>query len=238
MVIADAHIGAAPAAVEDALLAFLDHVPSLGDTLLIDGDLFHFWFTYRRVIPRQAFRVAARVAALARSVPVRIVGGNHDRWGDDFWSGQPGVTFNRGELRFDVGGRRVRALHGDGLTPGRTPRALMQRLIAHPITSAAYRLLHPDLGMRLVEAASPILSGPADRPAARARKAAAQCESARRLLAGDRDTDLLVLGHTHTAALVEVFPGRHYLNPGAWLEGLQYAVVTATSAELRRYQAA
>ena len=34
---------------------------------------------------------------------------------------------------------------------------------------------------------------------------------------------------------MEVAPGRLYLNPGAWMDGLRYAVVTAGGAELRQY---
>ena len=49
-------------------------------------------------------------------------------------------------------------------------------------------------------------------------------------------TDLLVLGHTHRAALVEVAPGRHYLNPGAWFDGFRYAVASRASGRAAAVQ--
>lgn len=235
MTVSDAHIGAAPANVEDALLAFLDAVPSLGDCLLLNGDIFQFWFAYRQVIPRRAFPVAARIAAVARALPVMIVGGNHDRWGDAFWDEQPGIRYHPRSLRFEAGGRTVHALHGDGVLPGAGLRAALQRAVNHPLTSLAYRWLHPDLGVRLAQAAAPLLGGAPAGPAERARRALAQRVWAERALAEDPSADLLVMGHTHAPALVEAGANRTYLNPGAWVDGLRYAIVAGREAELRTF---
>lgn len=235
MIVSDAHIGAAPADVEDALLAFLDAVPSLGDCLLLNGDIFQFWFAYRQVIPRRAFPVAARIAAVARALPVMIVGGNHDRWGDAFWDEQPGVRYHPRSLRFEAGGRTVQALHGDGVPPRAGLRPALQRAVNHPLTSLAYRWLHPDLGVRLAQAAAPLLGGAPAGPAERARRALAQRVWAERALADDPSADLLVMGHTHAPALVETEANRTYLNPGAWVDGLRYAIVTGRDAELRSF---
>ena len=232
VVLSDAHIGAAPVAVESALLDFLDAVPSLGDSLLVNGDLFQFWFAYRQVIPRRAFPVAARVAALARRVPVLIVGGNHDRWGDAFWAEQPGIRYDPHALRFDAGGRRIHALHGDGLPPRTGIRPLLQRLVSHPVTSATYRWLHPDLGVRLANAAAPILGGAPATPAERDERAAAQRIWAESALRSDPAADLLIMGHTHAPALVQLPGERTYLNPGAWVDGLRYAVVAGRAVTL------
>jgi UDP-2,3-diacylglucosamine pyrophosphatase LpxH len=43
------------------------------------------------------------------------------------------------------------------------------------------------------------------------------------------------MGHTHAAALVEIEPGRTYLNPGAWVDGLRYAVVRGSDVRLLQY---
>ena len=44
-------------------------------------------------------------------------------------------------------------------------------------------------------------------------------------LRGDRDLDLVVLGHTHVPALDEVEEGRYYLNAGDWVHHRSYAVL-------------
>jgi UDP-2,3-diacylglucosamine pyrophosphatase LpxH len=43
------------------------------------------------------------------------------------------------------------------------------------------------------------------------------------------------MGHTHVPALDAVAAGRHYLNPGAWLDDQRYAIITREGAELRTY---
>ena len=234
LIIADAHIGGAPAESESALLEFLDAAPDLGSALLIVGDLFEFWFAYSRVIPRRGFAVAAAVARLARIMPVSMVGGNHDRWGEGFWGEETGVRYARRELRLALGARRLLVLHGDGLTerPGRS--SWTHRIVGHPITSAAFGLLHPDLGFRLVDRFSFLLSRPQS-PEERARYAAEQRRWAESRLAADPSIDVLVMGHSHMPALTEPSPGRHYLNPGAWLDGGSHAVVEPGGIELRRF---
>ena len=95
VVVADAHLGAAPGSDEEAFLAFLDAVPALGDSLLLAGDIYDFWFTYKRLIPRHCIRVTARIVELARRLPILMIGGNHDRWGDTFWGRETGIRFDR-----------------------------------------------------------------------------------------------------------------------------------------------
>jgi len=48
----------------------------------------------------------------------------------------------------------------------------------------------------------------------------------------------VVLGHTHRPALERFANGRVYLNPGAWLDGYRYAVVTSDRIDLRTFTAA
>ena len=232
VVLSDAHLGYAPPAVETALLEFLDIMPSLGDTLLVNGDLFEFWFAYRTVVPRHAFRTAAALSALARKVPVLMVGGNHDRWGLEFWNREAGIRYAPHRLEFEAGGRRGLAVHGDGL--GGSGR-MLERLVASRAASLIYRSLHPELGFPLVHRLSATLGEHSLEGASVDAAAARQRDWAERRLCEQPALELLVLGHTHRAALVEFGPSRHYLNPGAWFDGFRHAVVTKDRVELRQF---
>ncbi len=235
VVVSDAHLGATPPAVEEALLAFLDAVPTLGDSLLVNGDLFDFWFSYARVVPRRGFLVAAALARVARRIPVLMVGGNHDRWGGDLWSREVGLQFDPRRLTFELGRLRIAAIHGDGLTEPHRRARLVHRVINHPITSAVYRALHPDFGFRLVELLSPSL-GDHEADETMLQAAAAQQRAwAEGLLGRESDLDMVIMGHTHRAELSRTAVGGTYLNPGAWFDGLRYAVVTERGAELRQF---
>lgn len=238
VIMSDAHLGVAPPGTQEALLEFLDTVPELGDCLLINGDLFDFWFTYSRVIPRRGFHVAAALARLRRRLPIVMVGGNHDRWDRDFWERDLNLRFSPHRATFQIGSRTVTAIHGDGLAEPRWQAKLIHRVIQHPATAGVYRILHPDMGLRIVDLLSPVLGDHTVNPIKLARAAARQRQWAEQLLAQETDVGLLIMGHTHQAVLADLSGGRQYLNPGAWFDGFRYALATESGAELRAFNQA
>jgi UDP-2,3-diacylglucosamine hydrolase len=236
VIVGDAHLGAAPRDVEEALLAFLDEVPSLGDSLLVNGDLFDFWFAYRRAIPRAGVRIVSRLGELARRMPVAMTGGNHDRWGDSFWDHELNIRFSADQLSLPLGRGRVLAVHGDGLAEAHWRGRLMHRIARHPATALGFRLIHPDLGFWLMDRFGARLADSTRDAAVLDAAAARQRAWARDRLRDSPDISLLVMGHTHRTANEELFPGRRYLNAGAWLDGLRYAVASDSLVELRQYR--
>ena len=235
VVVADAHLGSAPSADEEAFLAFLDAAPTMGDALLLAGDIYDFWFTYHRVIPRRAARVTAGLIHLARQLPVYMLGGNHDRWGGAFWEQDAGVRFDPWQLRLRAGEREVLAVHGDGLHVERRTATFLSRMLASPAVIAAFRLLPVELGFRIADRFGHDPMFAAKRPAVVADAAARQQRWAAARLTDDPSLGALIMGHTHREAAVEVEPGRWYLNPGAWLDGHRYATLDADGAHLARF---
>jgi len=235
LVVADAHLGVTPPAVEEALLEFLHQAPTMGDSLLVNGDLFDFWFSYKRVIPREGFAVAAALASLRKRMPVVMTGGNHDRWGDDFWNRDLGIEFVPMETTLTVGERRILAIHGDGLTEEHWSAQLMHRITRHPATIATWRSLHPDLGFWVVDKMSRFLGNTTRDPKVLETVAARQRDWAARRLQADPALGGIVMGHTHRPAMEDIYPGRTYVNPGAWMDGYKYAVITETGARLKSF---
>lgn len=238
VIVADAHLGAAEPASEVALLDFLAAVPGLGDSLLINGDLFDFWFAYRQVIPRRGFQVAAELSRLARQMPVMMTGGNHDRWGDSFWEREAGIGFSASSLRFDFGGRTALAVHGDGIAEAHRGARVMHAITKHPVTSFLFRLAPPDLAFRLVDRMSTKLGDSTRDPAILEQAAARQLAWATSQAAADPGLGLIVMGHTHRTALHRLDGGAWYVNPGAWLDGGRYAVATPSGVDIRHWAGA
>jgi UDP-2,3-diacylglucosamine hydrolase len=236
LVVSDAHLGGVPKAVEAAFHAFLDDVPQAGDHLLINGDLFEFWFEYRSVIPRRAFPTLACLAAVRRrGVKLTVTGGNHDRWGRGFWQGELGAAFHPWEVVLELAGWRSLVAHGDGLAEQHMGARVLHAITRHPLTAGLFRWIHPDLGHGLVECFSGIVGSQTRDPAVIVRAAAAQEDWARRLLGSREDLDLVILGHTHRPSVVAVAERRWYVNPGAWMDGFHYAVITEQGPELAAY---
>jgi UDP-2,3-diacylglucosamine hydrolase len=239
LVVADAHLGQVPPAITASFHAFLDDVPRPGDHLVLTGDLFDFWFEYQSVIPRKHFATVAKLQEVRdRGVSVTFVGGNHDRWGGTFFTQDLGIDFFGGDAELDLGGRRAYVVHGDGLTEQHWSGTLLHRFTRHPVTIAVFRVLHPTIGFWIADLFSRHLADNTKDRAVLDRAAAAQKRWAAEFLRRRPDVALVIMAHTHRPVVERSPDGRVYVNPGAFLDGGRYAVITATDVELKQFTAA
>ena len=236
VIVSDAHLGHAPGASADAFHRFLTNVPEISRHLVINGDLFDFWFEYQSVIPRKHFATVAKLQEVrARGVRITFVGGNHDRWGGSFFTQDLGIEFFGGEADLDLGGRRAFIAHGDGLTEQHWSGALMHRVLRHPVTVAVFRVLHPTIGFWIADLFSRHLADNTKDRAVLDRAAAAQRRWAADFLVRRPDVQLVIMAHTHRPVVDRLPDGRAYLNPGAFLDGGRYAVITSDAVELKQF---
>lgn len=234
---ADAHLGQVPESVATAFHRFLDTVPQPGDELVVNGDLFDFWFEYGSVVPRRHLATVMKLAGLVqRGIPVTFLGGNHDRWGGDFLRHDMGIGYYAGAAELVLAGRRALVVHGDGLTEQHWSGALLHWLLRQPVTIAVFRMLHPAIGFWIADRLSGTLADSTKDKAVLDRAAAAQAAYAHALLEQRRELSLVVMAHTHRARLEHVDGGRAYVNPGAFLDGGRYAVIRRDSVELKNYE--
>ncbi|HEX8451529.1 MAG TPA: UDP-2,3-diacylglucosamine diphosphatase [Longimicrobium sp.] len=225
-IVSDIHLGAVPRETERAFRRFLDHAAEHAGSLLINGDLFDFWFEYKSVILREHFRVVAKLADVVEAgVPVSFVGGNHDAWAGSFLRDEVGVTLVDGPVEMELGGRRALVAHGDGVGRGDYKYRALRKVIRHPASIAAFRRLHPDTGRRIAGMASSTehKAGSGDQ-AARGRAAFIR-GWAEEQLARMPHVELVVAGHAHVPEVVEVAPGRFYANSGDWIRSYTYLVL-------------
>lgn len=237
-VVSDIHLGAVPRTTERAFRDFLAYVGETASGLLINGDLFDFWFEYRTVIPRRHFRVVAELANLVeRGVPTLLVGGNHDAWGGDFLRDEVGIQLIDGPIELALAGRRVLIAHGDGVGTGDWGYRVLRTVIRSRWAIRAFRWLHPDWGSRVAATASSTegrLNGDDNADRGRARFLE---QWALDRLREDAGLDLVLAGHVHRPTLVEFSPGRYYANTGDWITHFSYLVLPPEGAppELKRW---
>ncbi|HUQ99752.1 MAG TPA: hypothetical protein VM166_09880, partial [Gemmatimonadaceae bacterium] len=53
-IVSDAHLGVASAQIEKSFVSFLRDLETEASSLVINGDLFDFWFEWKTVIPRRS----------------------------------------------------------------------------------------------------------------------------------------------------------------------------------------
>ena len=231
-IISDAHLGFAPANVEQAIISFLRHASRHASSLVINGDLFEFWFEWRTVIPKQGFRTLAALADIVDAgVPVMMIAGNHDCWGGEVLRKDVGIDYRVGPWTGDIAGWRTHIEHGDGLRPkeDRRYRAL-RRVLRNPVAIRAFRWIHPDLSTRLANGSSHASRTYAARDGGRGLR-----DAAARLAASHIDLDLIVFGHSHVPTLEILSDGAAYANPGSWLDQPTFLRITEDSVTLREW---
>jgi UDP-2,3-diacylglucosamine hydrolase len=230
-VFSDAHLGFATRDIERSLIAFIRHLHGRAGSLLINGDLFEFWFEWKHVMPRRTFRILAALADLRDAgVPIVMIAGNHDCWGGEILRDDVGIDYQMGPWEGGLGGWHARVEHGDGLR-GREDRGYraLRKVLRNPLSIRLFRWLHPDLGSALATRTSHTSRVHQARDGGAGLRA-----NAAAYLSGRTDLDLLIYGHSHVAELSRVSHAV-YANAGSWLDQPTFLRLTPQRIELRRW---
>lgn len=224
-IVSDTHLGAVPAERERAFVSFLEHAGTNAATLLINGDLFDFWFEWGPVVPARHYRtLAALTEVVEAGVPITLIGGNHDAWGGRFLSDVVGLRLYNGVLRTTLAGHRALIAHGDGLGKGDVKYRMLKTVLRSRVAVWGFRALHPELGVRLAERVS--RTGDPEHDARSSESRAAFLEHwAEEQFAADDRLELVVCGHSHVPAMKQIRPGGYYINSGDWVRHRTYVTI-------------
>jgi UDP-2,3-diacylglucosamine hydrolase len=230
-IISDAHLGFAPADVEDSVVGFLEAISDTAGSLVIAGDLFEFWFEWKEVIPRRAFPALKALARVRDSgVPILMLAGNHDCWGGSFLREELGIDYRLEPFVGSIAGWTSRVEHGDGVRP-REDRGyrVLRSVIRHPLPRRIFKALPPDFASRIAYGSSHTSRSYKSVDDGAALKAAAGEQ-----LASDARLELVVYGHSHMPALERLGSGI-YANAGSWLDAPTFIHLTPERISLRRW---
>jgi UDP-2,3-diacylglucosamine hydrolase len=231
-IVSDAHLGVASLQIERSFVTFLRGLTDDARSLIINGDLFDFWFEWKTVIPRRSFRALAALSELKDSgVEILWVAGNHDCWGGDVLREDVGVDYSVGPWEGSIAGWKSRIEHGDGLRD-REDRGyrMIRPIMRNALAIKAFRLIHPDWASRLAHGSSNASRTYRARDEGRGLRKYAEQQ-----LAATPDLDLLVYGHSHVPALERTQSGGVFANAGSWLDAPTYLKVTDEAIELREW---
>ena len=229
----DAHLGVAPPEVEQSLLRLLAHARDEAGLVVLNGDVFDFWFEWQHAMPREGFRVIAALAALREAgVDVLWIAGNHDCWGGELLRNDAGVDYRFGPWRGELAGWQALIEHGDGLRAKEdAPYRRLRSVLRNSLAIKAFGWLHPNFATRIALRSSHTSRNMRPRDGGEGLRRVALAR-----LAADPRLDLCVFGHTHAQALERAASGGVYANPGAFLDEPTYLRITAEKIELMRLE--
>ncbi len=204
---------------EERLLSFLRAILPSTERLFIVGDLFDFWFEYRTVIPKGFHRTLSALQDLTdHGVAVEYLAGNHDYWIGDFFTAELGMILRFDPYEIEIQGKRVYLHHGDGLAENDLGYRMIKPILRNRWSIRAYRLLHPDFGVRLARRSSQTSR------AYTSTKDYGKEEEGMLAFARQKihdGVDIVVMGHRHKPRIITVESGT-YVNLGDWIDFFTY----------------
>ena len=237
LIVSDVHIGALYGPPEAAFLDFVRFAARAAATLVLNGDFFDVGpLDAKWRAPEHQPVMRGLAEAIASGLAVTFVGGNRDpvEWCGETLFGL-GVEVQDDPTRLVIAGREALIAHGDGARhgAGRPYRKPYPVLRSRALVALARRLgLAPALH-RFLSERSPtrprVAAASRGESTGPKRRAPAIEAWARSELARDPGLELVIAGHSHVPALVEVSPGRYYVNAGDWISHHTYAVVPSNA---------
>ncbi len=211
---------------EKKVVQWLDQIKHDAEELYLLGDVFDFWFEYKRAVPRGHVRLLGKLAELSDSgIKIHYFTGNHDMWTFDYLSEELNVKIYREPIEAEYAGKKFFIGHGDGLGPGDHGYKFIKKVFASPVSQWLFARLHPNFGIGLAEyfsKKSRIATGTADEKFLGEEKEWLVIHS-KELLA-KKHYDYLIFGHRHLPLDIKINGSSRYINLGDWIRYFSYGV--------------
>lgn len=243
--LSDFHLGAPDHAGslerEKRVVQFLSEIAPGAAEIFLAGDLFDFWYEYRKVVPKGYVRLLGKLAELSDAgIPMHLFVGNHDMWMRDYFQKELNIPVYFQPEEFERAGKKFLIGHGDGLGPGDHGYKRLKKIFRNPVSKWLFGILPPVAGMGLANYLS--------------RRSRAQTGSSEKIFLGEdrewliifckevllrKKIDFFVFGHRHLAIDYRLSSGNHpdsrYINLGDWILYDTYAVFDGKEMELKSY---
>ena len=132
---------------QEILFSFLRHIKETGGTLVINGDLFDFYFEYRDVIPKVFVPFYHEILKLREAgVRVHYILGNHDYWVQNFITEMLFDKTYFSDTQLTVKNKRFFVTQGDGYLSWDRGYRVLRGIIRSRIFIWCYRWIHPTIG--------------------------------------------------------------------------------------------
>ncbi|MEY2917032.1 MAG: hypothetical protein RIS73_746, partial [Bacteroidota bacterium] len=152
--LSDFHLGAPNAQAslirEKKIIGFLDQIKKDAAQIFVVGDLFDFWYEYKKVVPKGYVRILGKLAEITDSgIPIHFFVGNHDMWMKDYFQTELNIPVYFEPIPFEFNGKKFLVGHGDGLGPGDHGYKFIKKIFRNKICQWMFGILPPQIGIGL-----------------------------------------------------------------------------------------
>jgi len=230
--ISDIHLGLQDKTDEEQkekkLIKFLKFAETNCDELFIVGDLFDYWFEYKRVYQKGYYRTLTALKDLSEgNIKFHYFIGNHDFLHRDFFKKELGAIIYSEELSVELNGKKFFIAHGDGMVSNDTGYNILKWILRNKFFQWFYSLIHPDLGIIIASKTSKSSRDYTDKKDFG--EVDGLFETAKKKI--DQGYDFVIFGHLHKR-IMENYKQGTYINLGSWLDWPCYGVLKNQKFEI------
>jgi len=221
---------------EKIFITWLDQIKIDAQAIFFLGDLFDFWFEYKKVVPKGFTRLFGKLAELSDSgIDLFFFVGNHDCWIGNYFEDELGINVFHKKVDLNIDNYNILIGHGDGLGPGDNKYKFLKLLFRNPILKKLFSFIHPDIGISLgsfLSQKNKILSGS---------EKVFESEDKEMLFSYCKDVlktkyyHFFIFGHRHIPLELDLGNNSKYFNTGDWITHFSYLVYDGTSFNLNYF---
>lgn len=221
---------------EKLFVQWLDEIKNDAEAIYLVGDIFDFWFEYKKAVPKGYVRLLGKLAEISDlGIPIHIFTGNHDMWLFDYLEDEINAHIYREPIEISMKGKRFFISHGDGLGPGDNGYKLIKKIFKNKLCQWLFERIHPNLGISIAQywsKKSRIANGEKDESYYGEKEWLTQfCKEKMKTI----EVDYFIFGHRHLPLEVDLGNNTIYINLGEWVNYNSYAVFDGKRLELKRY---
>ncbi|NQX90819.1 MAG: UDP-2,3-diacylglucosamine diphosphatase [Flavobacteriales bacterium] len=238
----DFHLGApnweASLEREKKVVRWLKEVRKDAQEIYLVGDVFDFWFEYKKAVPRGFTRLLGTISELTDSgIPVHWLTGNHDMWIFDYLPKETGVQLHRQPIHKSWNDVKFYIGHGDGLGPGDYGYKFIKKVFESKLCQWLFARLHPNFGIGLADFWSK-----KSRAHGAEKDAIFLGEDKEWLVIYSKEVlekehfDHFIFGHRHMALEIPLSKESRYTNLGDWLTSCTYGEFNGKDFFLKTFE--
>ncbi len=222
---------------EKLFVKWLDEIKDSALEIYLLGDIFDFWYEYKKVAPRGFVRFLGKIAEITDAgIPVHFFTGNHDVWVFDYLPSEINIILHRNPVEKELLGKKFYLAHGDGLGPGDWSYKFLKKIFTNKVLQWLFSRLHPNFSLWLAHTWSNSSRNTKGlvAPQFLGKDKEILYKYSQQLLQ-KKHYDYLVFGHRHVMVNMEIGESSRFVNLGDWLYNFSYGVFDGENFELHKY---